>query len=119
MTARDRLLGFGSEWTVTRGDLIRFLGIHFVILVFHTGGPKEDLWLSEQIGAYLQSLFLPANLGQYGISYNNLTRTMRAFELPFYGNVADPFDLIRKFTDTLNENMENTLVPDSIIIVDA
>ncbi len=29
MTARGRLLGFGSEWTITRGDLIGFLGINF------------------------------------------------------------------------------------------
>ena len=55
MTARGRLLGFGSEWIVTRGDLIGFLGINFANLIFHTGGPKEDLWLSEETG---WSLFL-------------------------------------------------------------
>ncbi len=67
MTARSRLVGFGSEWNVTHGDLIGFLCINFAILVFHTGGPKEDLWLSiEETGAYFRSLFLPANLGQYG-----------------------------------------------------
>ena len=48
MTARDRLLGFGSEWVVTRGDVIGFLGFTFFILVLHTGGPKEELWLSEE-----------------------------------------------------------------------
>jgi hypothetical protein len=58
------------------------------------------------------------NLGQYGISYNDFTRMMRAFELPTSGVVADPFDPIRKFTDSWNANMVDTLVPSNIITVD-
>ncbi len=43
---------------------------------------------------------------------------MRAFEFPSYGNVANPFDPIKKFTDYWNENMVNILVPGNILRVD-
>ncbi len=43
MTARGRLLAMGSEWVVTRGDVIGFLAYNFAILVFNNEGPKEDL----------------------------------------------------------------------------
>jgi len=52
------------------------------------------------------------------ISYNDFTRTMRAFELPSYGDVADPFEPIRKFTNSWDENMVITLDPNRIITVD-
>ena len=54
MTTRGCLLGFGGDWTVTRGDVIGFVGMNFAILLFHTGGPKEDLWLNEVSGDYIQ-----------------------------------------------------------------
>ena len=111
-------MGFGGDWTVTRGDVIGFIGLNFAILLFHTGGPKEDLWLNEVSGDYIQSLFLPANLGQYGISYDRFKKLMRCFELPTYGDATDPFEPIRKFTDSWNENMLSQLVPGKYITVD-
>ena len=63
MTSRGCLLGFGSEWTVTRGDVIGFLGLNFAILLFHNGGPKKDLWLAEVFTKLYSVTFLPANLG--------------------------------------------------------
>ena len=72
MHARGRLLGFGKDWTIARGDVIGFLGYNFAILVFHSGGPKEDLLLSEGKGNYLDSLFQPANLGQFGFTIYHL-----------------------------------------------
>ncbi len=58
MTARGCLLGFGSEWDITRGEVIGFLFLNYAILLFHTGGPKEDLWLEEVSGNCIQTLFL-------------------------------------------------------------
>ncbi len=119
MTTRDCLLGFGNEWTIiTPGDVIDFLVVNFAIFLFHNGGLKEDLWMSDATGNYLQSLFMPANLGQYRISYSYFKKSMRAFEVPSNGEASDPFELIGEFTDTLNENMIHQLVPRSYITVD-
>ncbi len=52
MTAHGRLLGLGSEWTVSNGDVIGFLAYNFAILMFHTEGPMGDLWLSETTSTY-------------------------------------------------------------------
>ena len=99
-------------------DVIGFLGYNFAILVFYTGGPKKDLWLSEGTGNYLDSLFLPANLGQFSFTYFHFLRPMRVFELPTYGHAADAFDPIGKFTSEWNDNMITNLVPWNIITVD-
>ena len=117
MTARGRLLGFGKGWIATRGDVIGFLGYNFAILVYHIGGPKEDLRLSEGTGTYLDSLFLPANLGQFGFTYFHFVRLMRVVELPTYGHSTDAFDPIRKFTNEWNDIMIKKLVPWNILTV--
>jgi hypothetical protein len=48
----------------------------------------------------VQSLFLPANLGQYGISYSYFKKPMRTLEVPSNRDASDPFEPIKKFTDT-------------------
>jgi len=84
MTVRGRLSGFGKDLTITRGDVTGFLGYNFAILVFITGCTKEDIRLSEGTGNYLNLLFQPANLGQFGFTYYHFLRLMRVFELPTY-----------------------------------
>jgi hypothetical protein len=118
MTARGRLLGYGPDWSVSRGDVIGFLGYNFSVLIFHIGGPKEDLWLHESAGKYEDSIFSPANLGQFGMPYNYFAKLMRTFELPTHDDPSDPFNPIRKFTDEWNKNMYTNLVPGHIITVD-
>ncbi len=85
--------------------MIGILGLNFVIHLFHTGGPKEGLCLEEISGNYIRSLFLPANLEQYGISYDRFKKLMRVFELPTYGDATDPLEPIGKFIESWNENM--------------
>jgi hypothetical protein len=118
MTARGRLLGLGPEWTVTNGDVIGFLAYNFAILVFHTEEPKEDIWLNETNSTYLDSLFVPPNLGQYGFSYAHFAKLKRCFELTTYGDRCDPFDPIRKFTNKWNETVHLSLIPGHTITVD-
>jgi hypothetical protein len=57
MIAQGCLLRFGSEWIVTRSDVVGNLGLNFDILLFHTGGPQEDFWLDEVSLNYIQSFF--------------------------------------------------------------
>ncbi len=66
----------------------------------------------------MDSLFLPANLGQYGFTYFHFLRLLRVFELPTYGHASDAFDPIRKFTNEWNDTMIKNLVPGNILIVD-
>jgi len=61
---------------------------------------------------------LPANLGQYGITYSHFIKLMSVFELPTYGVATDAFEPIRNFTDSWNENMVTTLLPGSILTID-
>ena len=70
MTTKGRLLGCGPDWSVSHGDVIGFLGYNFAIHIFHTGGPKEDLWLHESIGKYVDSIFTPVNLGHFKMTNN-------------------------------------------------
>ncbi len=74
--------------------------------------------MSEETGAHFLSLFLPANLGQYGIFYNDFTQMRHAFELPSYGDIADPFNPIRKFTDIWKDIMVNNLDLGNILTFD-
>ncbi len=98
MTTRGRLLGFGNEWTVTRGAVIGFLGVDFAVLLFHTGGPKEDLWLTEVTGNYIQSLFFcRRTLGSMDFIFL-FQKAHARLSAPSYGNASGPFEPIRKFT---------------------
>ena len=70
MTHNGRTLQFGTSWTVTPGEVYTFFGYNIAILLLHTGGPKQDLWISGGDMKYEGALFLPPDLGQYGVSYN-------------------------------------------------
>ena len=57
MTDRGGLLGFGSTWEVSVGEAWRFIGYNMAIMVLHTWGPKEDLWLDNDNKKYDGALF--------------------------------------------------------------
>ena len=118
MTIKGRQLQFGLGWEVTPGEVYTFLGYNVAILLLHTGGPKQDMWLGQGDSKYDGAFFLAPDLGQYGLSYSRFQRLMQAFILPTYGNLNDPFDPIRKFVDHWNRNIANTLQPGPIIVVD-
>ena len=118
MTQKGRSLLFGTSWTVTPGEVYSFFGYNIAIMLLHTGGPKQDLWLADGDSKYEGALFLAPDLGQYGISYARFHRLMMTFTLPTYGDGTDPFDPIRMFVDAWNTNMESTILPGPTIIVD-
>jgi hypothetical protein len=68
-TLRGQQLGLGHAWKVTPGEIWQFLGYNLAVMLFHTGGPKADLWLSEGGEKYREALFAGPNLGQYGVDY--------------------------------------------------
>ena len=118
MTERGRRLGFGSGWIVTPGKVWQFFGYTMAILVFHTDGSKEDLWSKPGDPRFSEMLFLPPDLGKYGLTYNQFCRLNRAFELPTYGDANDPFDPIRRFEKSWNDNMNAALQPGPYLTVD-
>jgi hypothetical protein len=118
MTSKGVELGFVSSWLVTHGEVWRFLGYNMAIMVLHSGGPKEDLWLQENNAKYEDAVFAVPNLGQYGLDYPRFVKLMRCFTLPTYGDKTDPFDPIRLFTDKWNATVHSALAPGRILTVD-
>ena len=118
MTERDGLLGFGSTWEVSVGEAWRFLGYNMAIMVLHTRGRKEDLWLDKDNMKYDGALFSAPNIGKHGIDYSRFKKMMRAFWLPTYEDKQDPFDPVRKLVDSWNACMVAALSPGPIITVD-
>ena len=118
MTQKGRTLQFGTSWIVTPGEVYTFFGYNVAIMLLHTGGPKQDLWLASGDINYDGALFLAPDLGQYGLSFNKFQKLMMTFTVPTYGDGEDPFDPIRLFVDAWNKNMENVLLPGPTIIVD-
>ena len=88
------------------------------ILTLHTGGPKEDLWLREGDPKYAEALYLPADLGKYGLPVSKFKKLMRCFGLPTHDDIGDPFDPIRLFVDKWNTTMAKVLHPGPKIVVD-
>ena len=119
MTRRGRNeLQLGSSWEVTRGEVYTFLGYQLAVLIFHTGGPKQDLWLEAGGQKYKEALFSSPDLGKYGITFSRFSRLMMAFTLPTYGDDQDPFNPIRSFVDSWNQRMQDSLNPGKLLIVD-
>ena len=118
MTLNGRKLGFGATWEVTVGKFWLFMGYNLAILATHTGGPKEDLWLSDCHEKYGGCLWQPSDLGRYGLSYIEYRNLMRALSLPTYRDTMDPFDPIRRFVDRWNACAVGSLVPGPVICVD-
>ena len=103
---------------MSRGDVWQFLGYNLAVMLLHTRGPKEDLWMPAKDPKYDGALFVVADLGQYGMSYSKFTRMMRCFHVPTNGDPTDPFDPIRLFVQHWNDNIKDKLVPGPFIIVD-
>eukprot|EP00873_Tetraselmis_striata_P044287 jgi/Tetstr1/464551/TSEL_009308.t1 len=118
MTRRGRELGYGALWEVTSGEFWMFLAYNMAILIIHSGGPKEDLWLKPGNEKYHGAFFTAPDLGQYGLQYSTFRRMMRAFTLPTYGDTTDPFDPVRQFVDCWNARMVSMLSPGPLITVD-
>ena len=118
MTQNGRRLGFGSAWEVTPGLVWSFFGYNMAILTLHTGGPKEDMWLSAPNWDYHDTLWLPPDMGRFGMDWPKFKNLMRAFCLPTYDQIEDPFSPIRRFVDRWNSKMAATLIPGPIICVD-
>lgn len=119
MTNQGRGLGYGSSFEVSPAEVWQFLGLNMYILVFSTGGPKEDFWEGADSLKYRGAVFVGHNLGQYGISYNRFCKLMRSFVLPTGGvGDADAFKPIRHFQDEWNSTMYKALEPGGVIIMD-
>ena len=118
MTRNGLELGFGVGWSVSPGDIWQFLGYNMAMMLLHTGGPKEDLWLKSGASKYEGSVFVPPDLGQYGLTYSRFVRMMRAFTLPRYSDANDPFDPIRRFITCWNDTMGKALDPGPTLVVD-
>ena len=118
MTEYGQELGFGASWEVTVGEVWRFLGYNMAIMLLHTGGPKKDLWLEKGSGKYQGALFNAPDLGQYGLDHARFTKMMRAFRLPTYGDLKDPFNPVRRFVDRWNIAIARALEPGPLITVD-
>eukprot|EP00873_Tetraselmis_striata_P009895 jgi/Tetstr1/430159/TSEL_019991.t1 len=117
MTRCGSELCYGASWEVTSGEFWRFLAYNMAVLIIHSGGPKENLWLKpgyENHGAF----FTAPDPGQYGLQYSTFRRMMRAFTLPTYGDNTDPFDPVRQFVDCWNARMVSMLSPGPLITVD-
>jgi len=82
MTAKGKVLGFGSGWSVLVGEAWRFLGYSLAILISHSGGPKEDCWLEAGIEKYKNVFFLAPDLGRFGLTYSKYCKMMHAFTMP-------------------------------------
>jgi hypothetical protein len=100
MTRRGLELGFGAGWEVTHGEVWQFFAYNMTILICHTGGPKEDMWLPHGNEKYKGAFHTAPDLGQYGVTYARFCRIMRAFALPTYGGITDPFDPVRRFIES-------------------
>ena len=119
MTKRGRdVLGFGAAWEVTPGEVYLFLGYNIAILILHTEGPKAHLWMKPGDPKYRDALFMAPDLGQFGIDHARFLKLMSAFTLPTYGDASDPFDPVRLFVDAWNAQMQRTLTPGPILVVD-
>jgi hypothetical protein len=59
------------------------------ILICHTGGPKDDMWLHHGNEKYKGAFHTAPDLGQYGVKYARFCRMMRAFALPTYVDITD------------------------------
>ena len=97
MTTAGCALGFGSGWFVSPGEVWQFVGYNLALMLLHTGGPKEDLWLKSGAAKYDGSLFVADDLGQHGLTYARFVKLMRAFRLPTLSDTDDPFNPIRQF----------------------
>jgi len=82
MTAKGKVRGFGSGWSVLVGEAWRFLGYSLAILISHSGGPKEDCWLEAGIEKYKNVFFLAPDLGRFGLTYSKYCKMMHAFTMP-------------------------------------
>ena len=119
MTQNGQRIGFGTTWEVTPGLVWSFLGYNMAILTLNPAGAKKYMWLSEVTDDFKDSLWLPPDLGRYGMSWNKFKNLMRAFCLPTYGQANDdPFNPIRRFLDQWNSCVAATLIPGPIICVD-
>jgi hypothetical protein len=103
---------------VTPGEVWRFLGYNMAIMLLHSGGPKEDLWLKEANSKYEEALFTAPNLGRYGLDYSHFVKLMRAFTLPTHGAATDPFDPVRLFTYAWNAVVHASVIPGKVLTVD-
>eukprot|EP00873_Tetraselmis_striata_P044466 jgi/Tetstr1/464730/TSEL_009477.t1 len=82
MTAKGKVLGFGSGRSVLVGVAWRFLGYSLAILISHSGGPKEDCWLEAGREKYKNVFFLAPDLGRFGLTYSKYCKMMHAFTMP-------------------------------------
>jgi hypothetical protein len=82
MTRRGLELGFGVGWEVTHGEVWQFFAYNTAIVICHTEGPKEDMWLPPGNEKYKGAFHIAPDLGPYGVTYARICRMMRAFALP-------------------------------------
>ena len=104
---------------VTKGTIIKFLGLLLAMALNPIRGSRGDYWATEkESGTMLGSAH---NFGQYGMSKNRFEMIAKNLRLSnFVPNVVgqDPWIPIRPFINAFNQNIINTVTPGNIIVVD-
>ena len=109
-----------QSFSVTTGEIWRFLGIKMYMMIYPQEGPREDYWQKKATDAagHNDEVFIFHDIGQYGMSSARYRDIERAFSLTTYGKADDVFNPIRRFADEWNQNMANAIDPGEFITVD-
>ena len=103
-------------WSVNEGEVYLFLGLKMYMMIYPQQGPREDYW--EASAGNPGSIYVDHNLGRFGMPSGRYREIERSFTLPHRGNMADPFDPIRAFVESWNQNMAHAFIPGWVMTVD-
>mmetsp|Transcript_5073 Transcript_5073/g.14159 ORF Transcript_5073/g.14159 Transcript_5073/m.14159 type:complete len:471 (-) Transcript_5073:163-1575(-) len=90
------------------------------MLVNPVPGDKHKLWRTAD-EAMEGTVYIPQELGKYGLSHGRWQQLQRAFRLPMHPEDSqgpDPFRPIRSFEEEWNKSMASALTPGSLLVVD-
>ena len=86
-------------------------------MIFPQQGSVDQYWQAD-CSVTTGRVSIEHNVGKHGVSYSRYREIERAFSLPHYGDLSDPFDPIRQFVKLWNDNHFQAFKPGWVITVD-